>query len=353
MEKLIKYAFKLYPESLVCDMIKYIYQNEFGGGHMIKDRNKSLLMLKEEMANISFDEGEELFMDLGNNLVRLNLKRVKECALKGETINCFFINTAEKVKGNRVSFEEKLGVFLEMIKAGKLPYDIDEAISYIKEYRLAGYPPVSHSCVYKEHYSPSYRVIDRAYRDFFHVFNRIDSLLEGKESVTVAIDGNSCAGKTSLARLIGSCYDANIFHMDDFFLPLELRTKERLDTPGGNVHYERFEVEILKNISPGKSFTFKPFDCSIMDFKDEMKILPKKLNIIEGSYSMHPTLIKYYDLKIFLKIDGENQLKRLREREPEFLHEKFINHWIPMENMYFKALDIEAQCDMVLGKDTV
>ena len=32
--------------------------------------------------------------------------------------------------------------------------------------------------------------------------------------------------------------------MDDFFLPMELRTAERLEEPGGNVHYERFSAEV-------------------------------------------------------------------------------------------------------------
>ena len=74
---------------------------------------------------------------------------------------------------------------------------------------------------------------------------------------------------------------------------------------------------------------------------------PKNLNIIEGSYSMHPQLAGYYDFKIFLSVDGNEQLKRLYKREPEFLQDKFKNVWIPMENRYFEAFKIRDICDMI------
>lgn len=52
--------------------------------------------------------------------------------------------------------------------------------------------------------------------------------------------------------------------MDDFFLPPELRTAERLSQPGGNVHYERFSAEVADGILRGKPFEYSVFDCSIM-----------------------------------------------------------------------------------------
>lgn len=64
-----------------------------------------------------------------------------------------------------------------------------------------------------------------------------------------AIDGNAAAGKSTLAARIAAFfapqYSVNVFHMDDFFLPGALRTPERLAEPGGNVHYERFQDEVL------------------------------------------------------------------------------------------------------------
>ena len=66
------------------------------------------------------------------------------------------------------------------------------------------------------------------------VQNAIQQLLCEKETVIVAIDGNCTSGKTTLANQLAANYDCNVFHMDDFFLPVDMRTEERLTTPGGN-----------------------------------------------------------------------------------------------------------------------
>ena len=74
---------------------------------------------------------------------------------------------------------------------------------------------------------------------------------------------------------------------------------------------------------------------------------PKQLNIIEGSYSLHPTLSDSYDLKVFLTIDSELQSKRILNRNGPEKHKRFISEWIPLENHYFNELNIQAQCDLV------
>ena len=43
----------------------------------------------------------------------------------------------------------------------------------------------------------------------------------------IAIDGRCAAGKTTLAARLAKELGGDVIHMDDFFLPLELRTEER------------------------------------------------------------------------------------------------------------------------------
>ena len=66
---------------------------------------------------------------------------------------------------------------------------------------------------------------------------------------------------------------------------------------------------------------------------------PKKLNIIEGTYSHHPYFGNPYDLKILLTVDDETQRQRISER-PAFLHKRFFEEWIPMENQYFNEFNL-------------
>lgn len=182
---------------------------------------------------------------------------------------------------------------------------------------------------------------------YLEVFRKIDLLLSERETVTVAIEGNSGAGKSTLALLIADVYDCNIYHMDDFFLSPGLKTKERLKEVGGNVDYVRFKEEVLSNLHHGRAFQYRVYDCRQMAFGEHVTVAPKRLNIVEGSYSMHPTLADYYDLKIFLQIDEKEQSSRILKRNGALMHKRFLNEWIPLENQYFSEMNISEKCDLV------
>jgi uridine kinase len=182
---------------------------------------------------------------------------------------------------------------------------------------------------------------------FLFVQQEIDRLLARKPQIIVAIDGNCTAGKTTLANQLAEIYDCNIFHMDDFFLRPEQRTDERFAEIGGNVDYERFNEEVLLPLKSGKPFSYRPFDCSTFQLTDPVTVSPKKLNIIEGTYSLHPYLGDVYDLKILLTITPELQRARVLQR-PAFLHKRFFEEWIPMENRYFDGFGIPDKCDLAL-----
>jgi hypothetical protein len=133
--------------------------------------------------------------------------------------------------------------------------------------------------------------------------------------------------------------------MDDFFLRPEQRTAERFAEIGGNVDYERFMEEVLTPLKAGYAFSYRPFDCSTFTLAAPVSVVPKKLNIIEGTYSHHPHFGNPFDLKIVLTIDDQTQRKRILQR-PAFLHQRFFGEWIPMENRYFDSFAILDNCDI-------
>ena len=73
---------------------------------------------------------------------------------------------------------------------------------------------------------------------------------------------------------------------------------------------------------------------------------PKRINIIEGSYSMHPLLADYYDFGIFLEIDFEEQKKRIKKRNSKELAQLFFDMWIPMEEKYHKGMRVKERCSL-------
>ena len=169
-----------------------------------------------------------------------------------------------------------------------------------------------------------------------------------KETIIIAIDGMTGSGKTTLAEELAKIYNSPIIHADDFFLPLELRTEERLNEPGGNIHYEKMKKEIidlLKGAKINDVIKYKPFICKIQNYGEEKNIKLNKVNIIEGSYCLNPYFGKYYDISIFLKINEQSQIERLTKRCPQMIN-NFINKWIPLEKKYHEAFKVYENSDI-------
>ena len=163
-----------------------------------------------------------------------------------------------------------------------------------------------------------------------------------KEQYIIGIDGMCCSGKTTLAQELAEEYNCNVFHMDDFFLRPEQRTQERLSEVGGNVDYERFLEEVIKPLKTGKTFTYRPFDCFSMQLMEPVRVIPKRWNIIEGAYSLHPYLGDIYDYRFFMDVEEALQKARIIKRNGKERYERFISEWIPKENAYFKTFQIDA-----------
>ena len=175
---------------------------------------------------------------------------------------------------------------------------------------------------------------------------RIDERLAASPRLLIAIDGRCAAGKTTLAAHLKKTYDANVIHMDQFFLQPEQRTEERLNEPGGNVDYERVLQEVLLPLKAGKAFSYRPYDCHTQTLTDPVWMEPRAINIVEGSYSCHPALWIQYGLRIFLTVDPETQLQRIRMRNGESGVVRFQEIWISLEERYFAAYRIAQRCEL-------
>ena len=142
------------------DAVKLIYQNEFAGGHIITDNaEESLTNLRNEYARVGgYDANVPRYLHIGNGLVRANLRAIKndEELIR---LNARFVATAKKNKGTHNSFFRKVDTFLSLCSDGTLPFEPDEAFSFIVCYRTYEYPMLLHSNVYRHAYRPAYRVV--------------------------------------------------------------------------------------------------------------------------------------------------------------------------------------------------
>jgi uridine kinase len=180
------------------------------------------------------------------------------------------------------------------------------------------------------------------------LFRSIDDVLKQKQRVIVAIDGRCAAGKTTLANLLAAKYAAAVIHMDDFFLPAELRKPERFLEPGGNIHYERFLSEVAPRLKNGGPFKYRAFDCGRMDYSDWVFVPDARLIIIEGAYSLRTDFMVLYDIKVFMDIEPDEQRRRIIARNGEAGYTGFAERWIPLEENYIKESGIINSCDIIL-----
>ena len=146
-----------YPLMQPQDAVKLIYQNEFGGGHLIRDEEAYLNYLRREYATLEKDPTAPLYEDIGNGIIRVNLAALREEDL--EQLGKAFIDSAAKHKGTLDSFLNKLEVLQTLTSEGVFAFDPDALNTYLSEYKAAGYLTVSHSEQYRQAYKPSYRVI--------------------------------------------------------------------------------------------------------------------------------------------------------------------------------------------------
>ena len=161
LERILREHAKRYPLMQPTDAVKLIYQNEFGGGHLIREVEACLNYLHREYANLEKDPTAPLYENIGNGIVRANLAAVKAEDL--ERLGRAFIDSAAKHKGMLESFLNKLKVLETLTAEGVFPFDTNALSAYLSEYKAAGYPAVSHSPKYREVYNPAYRIIRKSY----------------------------------------------------------------------------------------------------------------------------------------------------------------------------------------------
>lgn len=350
---IIEMHLKKYPKMQPQDVVKLVYQHVYGNGHMVRGREASLEFLKKEYETIKFShQGEDLSKilfaeDIGNWYTRVNLLAVKD-EEQLISLNDAFVASAELGGADFEYFLSRLYFLRELASYGMFEFSYEDMDEYIEQYEKAGYPLVSHSTRYKEFYDPAYRVIDARYIRLLPLITKIRNLMKEKDKVIIALDGRAASGKTTAADLLAYIFDASVIHMDDFFLPLEKRTKERFEEPGGNVHYERVRDEVARYIKKDQNFSYRRYDCSIMDYGAKVEIEAKPLMIVEGAYSQHIEYRSMYDLKVFFDIDDETQRNIIYHRNGPEMLEMFETAWIPLENKYFEHSEIKDKSHMVI-----
>lgn len=348
MRSILEEHLRRYPEMQPQDLVKLLYQNEFGCGHMIQNPEGFLDYIRQEAQGVQAaadsTDPDAYTVSIGDGFYRVDLTSVSSGHLSAEALAAACLYTARTTNGSKEAFEKKLKTLEELCCEGCLP-SVD---AYLLAYRAAGCPAVHHSDRFRDNYKPAYRVVSRTGLQLLKALQAADACIRKTGHAVLAIDGNCGSGKSLVCDCISAAYGAGVVHMDDFFLQPSQRSLERLREPGGNIDYERFEEEVLPGLRSGQSFVYRVFDCGTQKFSDLQQVSPTALRVVEGSYSLHQKFRDVYDVKVFLSVDPVTQVQRIEARDGARMLGSFLSRWIPMESTYHKAQEVMQCCDFIV-----
>lgn len=347
-ERYLKQQALLHPAMTPQDAVKLCFQAAFGAEHILMDLDKARAYLWKEFEQ-TLPQSMQVFEPVCYEYCRCNLPAWKHLNLPLEWLFQMFHHSALEKRGDaEVIFMEYLDIITTCANSANLPFSSEAWQKYRNAYITDGIRPVHHSEIYRATEHPAYRIVKSEFAMLLPVLQVLATLPDNGKPNVIAIDGRAAAGKTTAATMLSQILNSDIIHMDDFFLPMELRTKERLAQSGGNIHYERFQLEVLPYLKNNESFSYRRFDCGTMDYGEPRSIQSRMWRIVEGSYSCQPSFGDYMDCRVFCDISPVEQMNRIINRNGVEYAQVFASQWIPMEEQYFKTEQVLSKSDVVI-----
>lgn len=330
----------------VQDVVKLVFQAHCGCGHLLGEEASVATYIEQEERALSPDTAEPLTETLGSRYCRLNLRSAMAADIKPLWIARMMLLSAEPTidLADRKSAFDVLTTFTET-EVGFPQKELNDVAR-----RLIDDPSwlPEHSQAYRDAYAPAYRVISREMERLLPILSAIAAKLNEQKRVLLCLDGPCGSGKTTMVRHLTFITGAACVPMDDFYTPHPQKTPERLARPGGNADIERLLSEFLLPWREQGYGSYRPYLCAEDRFGEAIQVPSSPLTILEGSYSLHPDLAVFADIRVFLTIDEDEQLRRLLAREGEKDLKHFQQRWIPLEKAYHTAFSLpDEQCLIV------
>lgn len=354
-KKYLAWQAKRHPSMEPQDVYKMIFQAAFGAEHLLQDREAAYHYFQKEYEALE-PKDELLWEQISEKIYRVNMRAWKFRKLPAKWLFEMFVGSVSRQEEEKQDFKALVETATDTVKEGCFSFGYEDFGQYTEEYNKQGIRPVHHSENYRKTEQPAYRLVTGEYLRVLPIlevmaengWKAMEASVNGesKTPFIVAIDGRCASGKSTMARILSEVTGAGVVHMDDFFLPMELRTKERLAEPGGNVHYERFMEEVLPFLKEKGEFSYRRFDCSKMQPGENHLVADSLYRVVEGAYSHHPLFGEYADLKVFSRIEPEEQLVRIAARDGEAVLAMFRECWIPMEEKYFSTYQTKEKSDL-------
>lgn len=158
-----------YPESRLQDLYKSFFQDRFGPGHIIRDRQSALEYILSEIAEADTLAGPRTEpCGWQGNYTRVNLSVITDGLISAEELTNALMASAKEVKPEDIEhWKDEWAEIVAIIEKDHpdIP-DLAEDKSKIEELLSSGQYAYHHSAAYEAAYHPHYRIIASSVLDF-------------------------------------------------------------------------------------------------------------------------------------------------------------------------------------------
>lgn len=164
----------------------------------------------------------------------------------------------------------------------------------------------------------------------------IDEASVPGRTTLVAIDGMTCAGKSTLARQLAlALQGAVVVGLDDFYRPLAAEERAMLGPEESYKRYfdwERLVRDVLVPLNRHAPARYRRYDWATNGLAEWREIEPRSAVIVDGVYSTRPELRPYFSVMVYVDAPRKLRLARLLDRGyPDM---SWVDHWMAGEDWY-------------------
>jgi hypothetical protein len=150
-----------YPRMQLTDIYKLLHQAAMGPGHAVDDEASARRSLQQEAEQLGAGVDDPLADPISpdGKLARVHLRAYIRAGYDLESLANAFIATARKHQPASDKLIKFCGCLGDLAAAGGIPFARAEVEREFDAIAAQGYPVMRHSAVYRELYSPAYRVV--------------------------------------------------------------------------------------------------------------------------------------------------------------------------------------------------
>ena len=178
---------------------------------------------------------------------------------------------------------------------------------------------------------------------------RLTSRPEDLRPLLVAIDGHSCAGKSTLASDIAAATGAAIVEGDDFYAVMSPSDREILSPEEGYRRYfdwRRLRTA-LRSVQRSGQTRYRRYDWASNKLDGWRVVHSARLVLVDGIYSSRRQLAEIYDLKVF--VDTPIDTCRARALARGENQGGWVDRWLAAEQQYMTIERPRERADVVVS----